>query len=103
MFNVLIHRKALKEIDGLPAEDKQRILSAIGEMAIDPFVGDVKPIRNVKGLFRRRVGDFRPAFFHSQLREESGHHTEGGEKGQLLPLWLSQAKHVRTDHDCSGT
>ena len=62
MFNVLIHRKALKEIDGLSAEDKQRILSAIREMAIDSFVGDVKPIKNVKALFRRRVGDFRLAF-----------------------------------------
>lgn len=62
MFNILIHRKALKEIDELPAEDKLRILSAIREMAIDPFGRDVKPIKNVKGLFRRRVGDFRLAF-----------------------------------------
>ena len=40
MFNILIHRKALKEIDRLPAEDKQRILSAIRGMAIGPFVRD---------------------------------------------------------------
>lgn len=62
MFRVLIHRRVLKEIDGLPAEDKQRILNAIGEMASDPFGGDVKPIKNVRGLLRRRVGDFRIAF-----------------------------------------
>ena len=62
MFSVLIHRRALKEIDGLPTEDKQRILSAIREIASDPFGGDVKPIKNVKGLFRRRVGDFRITF-----------------------------------------
>ena len=55
MFDILIHRKALKEIDGLPAEDMQRILGAIREMATDPFVRDVKPIKNVKGLFRWRV------------------------------------------------
>jgi len=40
MFDILIHRKALKEIDGLPAEDMQRILGAIREMATDPFVRD---------------------------------------------------------------
>lgn len=62
VFSVLIHRRALKEIDGLPTEDKQRILNAIREIASDPFGGDVKPIKNVKGLFRRRVGDFRIAF-----------------------------------------
>jgi len=62
VFSVLIHRRALKEIDGLPTEDKQRILSAIREIASDPFGGDVKPIKNVKGLFRRRVGDFRITF-----------------------------------------
>jgi len=55
MFNILILRKAFKEIDRLPADDKQRILSAIREMAIDRFVRDLKPIKNVKGLFRRRV------------------------------------------------
>jgi mRNA-degrading endonuclease RelE of RelBE toxin-antitoxin system len=33
-------------------------------MEMDPFLGDVKPIKkdSVKGLFRRRVGDYRIAF-----------------------------------------
>jgi len=62
MFSMLIHRKVLKEISGLPAEDRQRILTAIREMSTDPFSGDVKPIRNVRGLFRRRVGHYRIAF-----------------------------------------
>lgn len=46
MSSVLIHRRALKEIDGLPTEDKQRILSTIREIASDPFGGDVKSIKN---------------------------------------------------------
>ena len=62
LLNVLIHKKALREIDGLPADDKQRVLSAIREMAMDPFGGDVKPIRSIKGLLRRRVGEYRIAF-----------------------------------------
>jgi len=31
-------------------------------MATDPFSGDVKPVRGVKGVLRRRVGDYRTAF-----------------------------------------
>lgn len=46
-FNVLIHKKALKEIDGLPIDDKNRILSSLREMATDPFTGDIKPIKDV--------------------------------------------------------
>ena len=62
MFSILIHRKALKEINGFPAEDKRRILSAIRQIATEPFSGDVKPIKGVKGLLRRRVGEYRIAF-----------------------------------------
>ena len=62
MFSILIHRKALKEIDRFPTEDKQRILNAIRQIATEPFSGDVKPIRGVKGLLRRRVGEYRIAF-----------------------------------------
>lgn len=61
-FNVLIHRRALKEIDGLPADEKTRILNALREMAADPFSGDVKPVKGVRSLLRRRVGDYRIAF-----------------------------------------
>ena len=62
MFSILIHRKALKEIDGFPTEDKQRILNAIRQIATEPFSGDVKPTKGVKGLLRRRVRDYRIAF-----------------------------------------
>ena len=35
MFSILVHRKALKEIDEFPTEDKQRILSAIRQQDSD--------------------------------------------------------------------
>jgi hypothetical protein len=34
---MLIHRKALKEIDGFPIQDRRRILNAIRLMATEPF------------------------------------------------------------------
>ena len=61
-FQVLIHKKALKEINSLPIADKNRLLDSLREMAIDPFSGDVKPIKGVRGLLRRRVGDYRISY-----------------------------------------
>jgi len=62
MFKVLIHRKALKEINQLPVEDRKRIFRTIYEMAEAPLSGDVKPIKGIRGLLRRRIGDYRLAF-----------------------------------------
>jgi len=59
MFKVIIHRKALSEIRSLPSKDKMRILDAIRNMESDPFLGDIKPIKALKGVFRKRVGDYR--------------------------------------------
>jgi len=61
-FTVLIHKKAMKEIDNLPIDDKNRILNSLTQMATDPFSGDVKPIKGVRSLLRRRVGDYRISF-----------------------------------------
>lgn len=31
-------------------------------MSVDPFEGDVKPLKGIIGVFRRRVGNYRIAF-----------------------------------------
>jgi mRNA-degrading endonuclease RelE of RelBE toxin-antitoxin system len=31
-------------------------------MEVDPFGGDVKPVKGARGLFRKRVSDYRIAF-----------------------------------------
>jgi mRNA interferase RelE/StbE len=31
-------------------------------MKEDPFAGDVKPVKGLNGVFRRRVGDYRVIF-----------------------------------------
>jgi len=59
MFSIVIYKNALNEIDELTAEHRQPFLTAIREMAADPLSGDVKPI---KGIRRRRIGDYRIAF-----------------------------------------
>ena len=62
MLSVKVHKKALKELNSLPPDAKGRILAACKLMANDPFDGDVKPLKGVAGVFRRRVGDYRIAF-----------------------------------------
>lgn len=62
MFKIKIHRKAAKEIMRLPTSIRERILDTIRNMKSNPFSGDVKPIRGLQGVFRKRVGDYRIAF-----------------------------------------
>ena len=61
-FKLLIHKKALRELNELPAEDKRQILDAVSMLEADPFRGDVKPVKGLKGVFRLRVGNYRIAF-----------------------------------------
>jgi mRNA-degrading endonuclease RelE of RelBE toxin-antitoxin system len=62
MFRVILHRRAINEIRSLQNKDRERVLEAIKNMESNPFSGDVKPIRTLRGVFRRRVGDYRIAF-----------------------------------------
>ncbi|MDG7040468.1 MAG: type II toxin-antitoxin system RelE/ParE family toxin [Nitrososphaerota archaeon] len=60
----------VREIDALPAAERERILSAFREMESDPFAGDIKTLKGLKGVFRRRVGDYRVAFTVNFERDE---------------------------------
>ncbi|MEM2873153.1 MAG: type II toxin-antitoxin system RelE/ParE family toxin [Nitrososphaerales archaeon] len=62
MFKVILHRKAINEIRSLQDKDRERVLGAIKNMELNPFSGDVKPIRTLRGVFRKRVGNYRIAF-----------------------------------------
>lgn len=61
-MRVRIHKKALKELDSLPSNIRIRILDACRFMGNDPFDGDVKSLKGVTGVFRRRVGNYRITF-----------------------------------------
>ena len=62
MFRVILHKKAAKAVRDLPPQDRSRILSALREMELDPFSGDIKSLKPLRGMFRRRVGDYRVIF-----------------------------------------
>jgi mRNA-degrading endonuclease RelE of RelBE toxin-antitoxin system len=62
--------EAERELAALPHNVQRQIAKAIDDMQIDPFSGDVKPLKGKawKGRFRRRVGRYRIIFtpYHSQ-------------------------------------
>jgi len=62
MLAVKIHKNALKELNSLPVSIRNKIRNACRSMADDPFEGDVKPLKGLSGVFRKRVGDYRIAF-----------------------------------------
>ncbi len=62
MLNVKINKKALKELNSLPSDLRAKILEACKSMSIDPFDGDVRPLKGVGGVLRKRVGNYRIAF-----------------------------------------
>ena len=82
MFSMLVHRKALKEIDEFPTEDKQRILSAIRQIAAEPFSGD-GTYQGCKGASQEKSGRLQNSL-HRQLREGRGCRTQGGQKREVL-------------------
>lgn len=61
-MEVKIHKKALKELNSLPADIRNKILNVCKSMSTDPLQGDVKPLEGIAGVFRRRVGNYRIAF-----------------------------------------
>lgn len=58
----MLHRKAVKELNNLSPTIGNRVREAIREMKANPFSGDVKPVKGFKGVFRRRIGDYRIIF-----------------------------------------
>ena len=56
MYEIIIQKKAKKFIDGLPKNDRIRIVTAIEQLPNGP---DIKPLKGHEGLFRLRVGSYR--------------------------------------------
>ena len=56
MYEIIIQKKAKKFIDGLPKNDRIRVVAAIEQL---PNGSDIKPLKGHDGLLRLRVGSYR--------------------------------------------
>ena len=57
-------KEAAKQFRKLPPDRQKFILNHLREMCIDPFYGDVKPLKGKewKGRYRKRIGRYRIIF-----------------------------------------
>ena len=56
MYQIIIKKKAKKFIDGLPANERRRVVAAIEQL---PDGEDIKRLKGHDDLFRLRVGPYR--------------------------------------------
>lgn len=59
MYRFIIKKPAKKFIDGLPLNERRRIVNAIERL---PDSGDIKPLQGRNNLFRLRVGHYRVVY-----------------------------------------
>ena len=55
---------AKEDLQALPKAIQKRVVRVAAQMALDPFQGNVKALQGQdwKGVFRRRIGDYRILF-----------------------------------------
>ncbi|MGH6904966.1 MAG: type II toxin-antitoxin system RelE family toxin [Geminicoccaceae bacterium] len=67
-WKLIFSNSARRNLRKLPLNDRRRIDRALDELALDPSLGDVLPLRNHPTEFRKRVGDYR-IFFDLQRHQ----------------------------------
>lgn len=58
-FSVELQKSALKQMRHFPIVVQQRIYKRLKTLATDPIPSDAKAIKDCKGYFRVRTGDYR--------------------------------------------
>jgi len=61
-FKIFLHKKALKELNTYPSNIRKRIIKSLKEMSEAPLRSDIRPVKNLKGVFRKRIGEYRIFF-----------------------------------------
>ena len=58
---LIVDALARKQLKRIPPHDAKRLLSAIDELAVNPFVGDIEKMEGEKEkkIWRRRIGNYR--------------------------------------------
>ncbi len=58
-YSLELAKRARKQLDMLPPDDRARILAALHQLANDPYSGDIKRLKGHRFGWRQRVGDYR--------------------------------------------
>ena len=58
-WELIVDALARKQLKRIPQHDAERLLSAIDELAVNPFAGDIEKMEGEKKIWRRRIGNYR--------------------------------------------
>lgn len=61
-FRISVLHDPMRTLGRADRPTRERIAKAVEQMAIDPFAGDVRPLKGEPDAYRRRVGDWRILF-----------------------------------------
>lgn len=67
-WEVVIDNSAKKFLWRVPRKDVERILSAIEQLRVNPYSGDLEKMEGEKDAWRRRVGSYRILYEIHQFR-----------------------------------
>lgn len=69
MYELRIDKQAIKYLKKLDSPNRKRLMSALSELAENPFADtSVTRMKGYTSTFRKRVGDFRIIYFVCSLR-----------------------------------
>lgn len=88
-WQLVVDRDVHKAFQRIPKKDVDRVLSAIAELAANPYSGDVSKMRGEKDAWRRRIGAYR--LFYEVLPKSRIVHVFALEPGEpAYPMALSE-------------
>lgn len=58
-YSVEFDDEAVGDLDNLPQKARSQILKAVTNLTSNPRIGNVKPLKGYKGIYRLRTGDYR--------------------------------------------
>ena len=58
-WQIFVTSPARRQLNKIDSQDTKKVESAIGGMAIDPFIGDIQKMSGKNNVWRRRVGSYR--------------------------------------------
>ena len=62
IWRLHLAKRAQKRFSRVPPKDRRQILAALDQMSINPFTGNITPLKTRPLRFRRRVGAYRIFF-----------------------------------------
>lgn len=61
-FRPRLSRQAQRYLERADADQRRRLAAVLEDMSVNPYGGDVRPLKGRPGQWRRRVGDLRIIF-----------------------------------------